>query len=84
MSPKSKAMAGRGRRSAQSRRYEHSCKIKKFVKGLKPSLKARILEFDPRSLEEALSMANRQESRVESYQGEKEAQKEGVPEPFQR
>ncbi|MQL70185.1 hypothetical protein Taro_002475 [Colocasia esculenta] len=78
------AMAGRGRRSAQSRTYEQSRKIKKFVKGLKPSLKARLLEFDPYSLEEVLGMANRQESRVESYQGEKEAQKEGVPETFQR
>ncbi|MQM20790.1 hypothetical protein Taro_053818 [Colocasia esculenta] len=78
------AMAGRGRRNAQSRRYEQSRKVKKFVKGLKPSLKARLLEFDPRSLEEVLSMANRKESRVESYQGEKEAQKEEVPEPFQR
>ncbi|MQM06134.1 hypothetical protein Taro_038955, partial [Colocasia esculenta] len=37
-----------------------------------------------RSLEEDLGMANRQESRVESYQGENEAQKEGVPKPFQR
>ncbi|MQL99377.1 hypothetical protein Taro_032101 [Colocasia esculenta] len=84
MSSKSKAMAGRGRRSAQSWRYEQRRKIKKFVKGLKPSLKARLLEFDPRSLEEVLGMANMQESRVESYQREKEAQKEGVPEPFQR
>ncbi|MQL83627.1 hypothetical protein Taro_016134, partial [Colocasia esculenta] len=77
-------MAGRGRRSAQSRRYEQNRKIKKFVKGLKPSLKARLLELDPRSLEEVLGMANRQESRVGSYQGGNEAQKEGVPKPFQR
>ncbi|MQL78828.1 hypothetical protein Taro_011270 [Colocasia esculenta] len=61
------AMARRGRRSAQSRKYEQSRKVKKFVKGLKPSLKARLLEFDPCSLEEVLGVANRQESRVEPY-----------------
>ncbi|MQL92327.1 hypothetical protein Taro_024943 [Colocasia esculenta] len=77
-------MAGRGRRSAQSRRYEQNRKIKKFVKGLKPSLKARLLELDPRSLEEVLGVANKQENKVESYQGENEAQKEGVPKPFRR
>ncbi|MQM22272.1 hypothetical protein Taro_055322 [Colocasia esculenta] len=77
-------MAGRGRRSAQSRRHEQSRKVKKFMKGLKPLVKVRLLELDPRSLEEVLGMANRQESRVESYQEEKEAQKEGVPKPFQR
>ncbi|MQL74536.1 hypothetical protein Taro_006910 [Colocasia esculenta] len=84
MSPKSKDMAGRGRRSAQSRRHEQSRKVKKFVKGFKPSMKARLLELDPRSLEEVLGMANKQERRAESYQGEKEAQKERVPKPFQR
>ncbi|MQM23163.1 hypothetical protein Taro_056224 [Colocasia esculenta] len=61
-------MARRGRCSAQSRRYEQNRKIKKFVKGLNPSLKARLLVLDPRSLEEVLCIANRQESRVESYQ----------------
>ncbi|MQL88521.1 hypothetical protein Taro_021084 [Colocasia esculenta] len=47
-----------------------SHKVKKFVKGLKPSLRARLLESDPRTLEEALSVASRQEIRVESYQEE--------------
>ncbi|MQM07412.1 hypothetical protein Taro_040251, partial [Colocasia esculenta] len=76
------AMAGRGRHSAQSRRYELSRKVKKFVKGLKPSLKARLLEYDPCTLEEVLVVARKQENRVESYQEEKEAQKKGVSEPF--
>ncbi|MQL72546.1 hypothetical protein Taro_004866 [Colocasia esculenta] len=52
-------MAGRGRRSAHFRRYEQNRKVKKFVKGLKPSLKARLLEFDPRTLEEVLGVANK-------------------------
>ncbi|MQL81189.1 hypothetical protein Taro_013650, partial [Colocasia esculenta] len=79
-----KTMVGRGRRSAQSRRYEQNRKIKKFVKGLKPSLKARLLELDSRTLEEVLGVANKQENKMESYQGEKGAQKEGVPKSFQR
>ncbi|MQL82645.1 hypothetical protein Taro_015120 [Colocasia esculenta] len=82
--PQLKIMAGRGRRSAQSRRYEQNRKIKKFVKELKPSLKTRLLELDSRSLEEVLGVANKQENKVESYQRENEAQKEGVPKPFQR
>ncbi|MQL68004.1 hypothetical protein Taro_000321 [Colocasia esculenta] len=77
-------MAGCGRRSAQSRRYEQNRKIKKFVKGLKPSLKARLLELYPHCLEEVLGVPNKQENKMESYQGEKEAQNEGVPKPFQR
>ncbi|MQL76466.1 hypothetical protein Taro_008847 [Colocasia esculenta] len=82
--PQLKIMARRGRLSVQSRRYEQSRKIKKFVKGLKPSLKTRLLELDSRSLEEVLGVANKQENKVESYQRENEAQKEGVPKPFQR
>ncbi|MQL68649.1 hypothetical protein Taro_000928 [Colocasia esculenta] len=77
-------MAGRGRRNAQSRRYEQNCMLKNFVKGLKPSVRTRLLELYSRTLEEVLGMATKQENKVESYQGENEAQKEEAPKPFQR
>ena len=77
-------MAGRGRRNAQSRRYEQNRKLKNFVKGLKPSVRTRLLELDSRTLEEVLGVATKQENKVESYQGENEAQKEEAPKPFQK
>ncbi|MQL78101.1 hypothetical protein Taro_010518 [Colocasia esculenta] len=77
-------MAGRVRRNAQSRRYEQNRKLKNFVKGLKPLVRARLLELDSRTLEEVLGVATKQENKVESYQGENEAQKEEAPNPFQR
>ncbi|MQL68012.1 hypothetical protein Taro_000286 [Colocasia esculenta] len=78
------AMAGCSRRGARARRYKESRKVKKFMKVLKPSLRARLLESDPRTLEEALSAANRKDREMESYQEEKKAQLKKVPEPFQR
>ncbi|MQL85760.1 hypothetical protein Taro_018269 [Colocasia esculenta] len=77
-------MAGRGRRNAQSRRYEQNRKLKNFVKGLKPSVRARLLELDSRTLEEVIGVVTKQENKMESYQGENEAQKEEAPKPFQR
>ncbi|MQM17520.1 hypothetical protein Taro_050492 [Colocasia esculenta] len=72
-------MAGRGRHSAQSRRYEQNRKIKKFVRGLKPSVRARLLELDSRTLEETLGLATERENEVEAHRG-----KEEPPKPFQR
>ncbi|MQM21883.1 hypothetical protein Taro_054929 [Colocasia esculenta] len=47
-------------------------KAKKFVMGLKPSLRSRLLAFDHRTLDEALSAACR-ESEMEKYLKEKKA-----------
>ncbi|MQM20856.1 hypothetical protein Taro_053885 [Colocasia esculenta] len=41
------------------------------MRKLNPSLRTKLLEVDPRTLEEALNAASRQESRVETYQVEK-------------
>ncbi|MQL83171.1 hypothetical protein Taro_015658 [Colocasia esculenta] len=73
-------MVGRGRRSAQSRRHEQNRKIKKFVRGLKPSVRARLLELDSRTLEETLGLATERENEVEVHGGKKEE----PPKPFQR
>ncbi|MQL69775.1 hypothetical protein Taro_002064 [Colocasia esculenta] len=54
-------MAGRGRRGAQSRRYEQNRKLKNFVKGLKPSVRTRLLELDSRTLGELLGVTTHQE-----------------------
>ena len=40
-------------------------KAKKFVMGLKPSLRTRLVAFDHRTLEQALSVACRQEGEME-------------------
>ncbi|MQL96318.1 hypothetical protein Taro_028992 [Colocasia esculenta] len=42
-------------------------KAKKFVMGLKPSLRTRLVAFDHRTLDEALSAACRQEGEMEQY-----------------
>ncbi|MQL82700.1 hypothetical protein Taro_015170 [Colocasia esculenta] len=52
--------------------YERK-KTKKFVMGLKPSLRTRLVAFDHRTLEEALSVAYRQEGEMEQYLEEKKA-----------
>ncbi|MQL94021.1 hypothetical protein Taro_026673 [Colocasia esculenta] len=58
--------------------------LQKFVMGLKPSLRLRLVAFDHHTLDEALSVACRQESEMEQYLEEKKAsQKRFVP-PFQR
>ncbi|MQL68283.1 hypothetical protein Taro_000593, partial [Colocasia esculenta] len=59
-------------------------KAKKFVMGLKPSLRSRLVAFDHHTLHEALSVACRQESKMDQYLEEKRAaQKRSAP-PFQR
>ncbi|MQM10032.1 hypothetical protein Taro_042919 [Colocasia esculenta] len=78
-----RTMAGRGRRSAQSRRYEQNRKLKNFVKGLKPSVRAKLLELDSRTLEEILGVATKQESRVGPLQEGEAISKEDVIKPFQ-
>ncbi|MQM10867.1 hypothetical protein Taro_043765 [Colocasia esculenta] len=77
-------MAGRGRRSAQSRRYEQNRKLKNFVKGLKPSVRAKLLELDSHALEEILGVATKQESRAGPLQEGEATPKEDVTKPFQR
>ncbi|MQM12543.1 hypothetical protein Taro_045462, partial [Colocasia esculenta] len=48
-------------------------KAKKFVMGLKPSLRTRLVAFDHRTLDEALSAACRQEGEMQQYLEEKKA-----------
>ena len=48
-------------------------KVKKFVKGLRPSIRTRLAALDFKSMEEALSAACRQESEMELYQEERKA-----------
>ncbi|MQL89139.1 hypothetical protein Taro_021719 [Colocasia esculenta] len=46
-------------------------KAKKFVMGLKPSLRTRLVAFDHLTLDEALSIAYRQKGEMEQYLDEK-------------
>ncbi|MQM18795.1 hypothetical protein Taro_051790 [Colocasia esculenta] len=48
-------------------------KAKKFMMGLRPSLRTRLVAFDHRTLEQALSAACRQEGEMEQYLEEKKA-----------
>ncbi|MQL98212.1 hypothetical protein Taro_030919 [Colocasia esculenta] len=48
-------------------------KVKKFVMGLKPSLRTSLVAFDHHTLDEALSAACRQEGEMEEYLEEKKA-----------
>ncbi|MQL80976.1 hypothetical protein Taro_013431 [Colocasia esculenta] len=82
--PLVRTMTGRGRRSAQSRKYEQNRKLKKFVNGLKPSVKAKLLELDSHTLEEILGVATKQESRAGPLQEGEATPKEDVTKPFQR
>ncbi|MQM05254.1 hypothetical protein Taro_038059 [Colocasia esculenta] len=59
-------------------------KVKKFVMGLKPSLRTRLVAFDHRTLEQALSAACRQEGEMEQYLEEKKATQKRPVAPFQR
>ncbi|MQM10461.1 hypothetical protein Taro_043355 [Colocasia esculenta] len=59
-------------------------KTKKFVMGLKPSLRTRLVAFDHRTLDEALSAACRQEGEMEQYLEEKKASQKRPAETFQR
>ncbi|MQM23788.1 hypothetical protein Taro_056857 [Colocasia esculenta] len=59
-------------------------KTKKFVMGLKPSLRARLVAFDHRTLDEALSAACRQEGEMEQYLEEKKTSQKRPAATFQR
>ncbi|MQL74521.1 hypothetical protein Taro_006881 [Colocasia esculenta] len=79
-----KTMAGRGRRSVQSRRYEQNRKLKNFVKGLKPSVRSRLLELDSRILGELLGVTTQQENGARSLPEGEATPKENMIKPFQR
>ncbi|MQM05085.1 hypothetical protein Taro_037893 [Colocasia esculenta] len=59
-------------------------KTKKFVMGLKPSLRTRLVAFDHHTLDEALSAACRQEGEMEQYLEEKKASQKRPAATFQR
>ncbi|MQL85542.1 hypothetical protein Taro_018066, partial [Colocasia esculenta] len=59
-------------------------KAKKFVMGLKPSLRTRLVAFDHRTLDEALSTACRQEGEMEQYLEEKKASQKRPTATFQQ
>ncbi|MQL71503.1 hypothetical protein Taro_003829 [Colocasia esculenta] len=59
-------------------------KTKKFVMGLKPSLRTRLVAFDHRTLDDALSAACRQEGEMEQYLEEKKALQKRPAATFQR
>ncbi|MQL73684.1 hypothetical protein Taro_006050 [Colocasia esculenta] len=64
---------------------EDECrKTKKFVMGLKPSLRTRLVAFDHLTLDEALSTAYRQEGEMEQYLEEKKASHKRPAATFQR
>ncbi|MQL95718.1 hypothetical protein Taro_028381 [Colocasia esculenta] len=59
-------------------------KVKKFVMGLRPSLRSRLVAFDHRTLEQALSSACRQEGEMEEYLEEKKASQKRPAAPYHR
>ncbi|MQM06705.1 hypothetical protein Taro_039538 [Colocasia esculenta] len=59
-------------------------KVKKFVMDLRPSLRTRLVAFDHRTLEKALSAACRKEGEMEQYPEEKKASQKRPAAPFQR
>ncbi|MQL81439.1 hypothetical protein Taro_013912 [Colocasia esculenta] len=59
-------------------------KAKKFVMGLNPSLRMRLVAFDHHTLDEALSTACRQEGEMEQYLEEKKASQKRPAATFQR
>ncbi|MQM11310.1 hypothetical protein Taro_044216 [Colocasia esculenta] len=59
-------------------------KAKKFVMGLKPSLRLRMVAFDHCTLDKALSMTCSKESDMEQYLEEKKASQMRSAPPFQR
>ncbi|MQM12191.1 hypothetical protein Taro_045107 [Colocasia esculenta] len=58
-------------------------KTMKFMMGLKPSLRTRLMAFDHRTLDEALSAACRQEGEMEQYLEEKKASQKRPAATFQ-
>ncbi|MQL75468.1 hypothetical protein Taro_007838, partial [Colocasia esculenta] len=59
-------------------------KAKKFVMGLKPSLRTRLVAFDHRTFDEALNVACRHEGEMEQYLEEKKASQKRPAAMFQR
>ncbi|MQL99110.1 hypothetical protein Taro_031828 [Colocasia esculenta] len=59
-------------------------KVKKFIMGLKPSLRTRLVAFGHRSMEEALSATCMQEAEMEVYLEEKRASLKRPGSAFQR
>ncbi|MQM17790.1 hypothetical protein Taro_050768 [Colocasia esculenta] len=59
-------------------------KAKKFVMGLKPSLRTRLVAFDHRTLDETLSAGCRKEGEMELYLEEKKASQKRPVATFQR
>ncbi|MQL98872.1 hypothetical protein Taro_031587 [Colocasia esculenta] len=57
-------------------------KAKKFVMGLRPSLRKRLVAFYHRTLEQALSAACRQKGEMEQYLEEKKASQKRPAAPF--
>ena len=48
-------------------------KVKKFVMGLRPSLRTRLVAFNHQTMEEAFGVACQQKSEMDQYQEEKKA-----------
>ncbi|MQL99482.1 hypothetical protein Taro_032204, partial [Colocasia esculenta] len=69
--PWAQAIASHGKGGDRAREYAQRRKVEKFVMKLRPSLRAKLLEFDPDTLEEVLSAASKKRSRVETCQEEK-------------
>ncbi|MQL83368.1 hypothetical protein Taro_015861 [Colocasia esculenta] len=59
-------------------------KVKKFIMGLKPSLRTRLVAFGHRSMKEALSAACMQEAEMEVYLEEKRVSLKRSGSAFQR
>ncbi|MQM00946.1 hypothetical protein Taro_033689 [Colocasia esculenta] len=59
-------------------------KAKKFVMGLRPSLRMRLVAVDHRTLDEALNVACRQEGEMQQYLEEKKASQKRPAATFQR
>ncbi|MQL72534.1 hypothetical protein Taro_004879 [Colocasia esculenta] len=59
-------------------------KVKKFIMGLKPSLRTRLVAFGHRSMQEALSAACMQDAEMEVYLEEKRASLKRPRSAFQR
>ncbi|MQL91864.1 hypothetical protein Taro_024484, partial [Colocasia esculenta] len=65
------AMTSSSKRDARAREYEQRRRVRRFVIRLNPSLRARLLESDPRTLDEALSAAKSAPQSIASTASEK-------------
>ncbi|MQL99645.1 hypothetical protein Taro_032369, partial [Colocasia esculenta] len=65
------AMVSHGKHSDRAREQAQRHMVRRFVRRLNPSLRVRLLESDPHTLDEALRAASRKESKVKSNHGEK-------------